>query len=333
MISKKPTYEELKQRVQELEKAESERKRAEQALRVSGEMLGETARIAKVGGWEIDLRGNTLAWTEEAFRIHELVTDYPPDVAEAIQFYHPDDQAKVAAAVKRAMDSGEAFDIEARLITAKKNQRWARAIGKALYRDGRLAGIRGMVQDITEHKRVVEALRASETYIKAVMDSLPIGVAVNSVDPDVTFSYMNENFPKFYRTKREALTEPDVFWDSIYEDPVFPRTNQEKGVGRLCQRRSATHALGGCAHCPAGQGDGFYLRPKHSGSRQETHDIHCLGCHRAQAGGGSAARERGAPSAYYGRQSVGLLGLEYRNGGCASKHALGGDAWLYLAGD
>ncbi|MCB0050448.1 MAG: PAS domain S-box protein, partial [Caldilinea sp.] len=32
---------------------------------------------------------------------------------------------------------------------------------------------------------------------------------------------MNDNFPAFYRTTREALEIPDNFWDAVYEDPAF----------------------------------------------------------------------------------------------------------------
>lgn len=70
-------------------------------------------------------------------------------------------------------------------------------------------------------KSANEALRESESFIKAVMDNLPIGIAVNSVDPAVAFQYMNDNFPKFYRTSREALAAPDSFWNAVYEDPDF----------------------------------------------------------------------------------------------------------------
>jgi PAS domain S-box-containing protein len=66
-----------------------------------------------------------------------------------------------------------------------------------------------------------EALRDSEAFIKAVLDNLPVGVAVNSVDPDVTFQYMNDNFPRFYRTTREKLSDPGSFWRAVYEDPAF----------------------------------------------------------------------------------------------------------------
>ena len=53
------------------------------------------------------------------------------------------------------------------------------------------------------------------------MDSLPIGIAVNSIDPEVKFSYMNDNFPKYYRTTREALADNDNFWDVVYDEPEF----------------------------------------------------------------------------------------------------------------
>lgn len=72
-----------------------------------------------------------------------------------------------------------------------------------------------------EGNRIEDELRRSEALIRAVMDNLPIGIAVNSVDPEVTFEYMNDNFPRFYRTTREALARPDAFWEAVYEDPVF----------------------------------------------------------------------------------------------------------------
>ncbi len=72
-----------------------------------------------------------------------------------------------------------------------------------------------------ETKQVEEALRERESFINAVMEHLPIGIAVNSVDPDVEFSYMNGNFPEIYRTTREALAKPGAFWDVVYEEPDF----------------------------------------------------------------------------------------------------------------
>jgi PAS domain S-box-containing protein len=91
----------------------------------------------------------------------------------------------------------------------------------AQYYAGEEARVFAFLRDITEQRRADDALRESESYIKAVMDNLPIGIAVNSVDPAVSFQYMNDNFPRFYRTTREALAAPDTFWNAVYEDPDF----------------------------------------------------------------------------------------------------------------
>lgn len=66
-----------------------------------------------------------------------------------------------------------------------------------------------------------QALRERETFIRAVLDNLPVGVAVNPIEPPVRFEYMNDNFPRFYRTTRQALADPDAFWEAVYEDPQF----------------------------------------------------------------------------------------------------------------
>ncbi len=139
----------------------TERKQAEEALKESKERLKETAMTAKVGGWETDLLRNTLSWTEETFRIYELESDQPLDVDKAIQYYHPEDQQIVAEAVQHAIEKGEGFDLEARLITLKNNLKWVRAIGNVTLNQGKRARLRGMIQDITDRKLAEKQIKAS----------------------------------------------------------------------------------------------------------------------------------------------------------------------------
>ncbi len=79
----------------------------------------------------------------------------------------------------------------------------------------------GFAEDVTNRKMAEDRLRENEELIRAVMDNLPLGVAVNSLDPAVEFSYMNDRFWKTYKTSREELSGPDAFWSAVYKDPEF----------------------------------------------------------------------------------------------------------------
>lgn len=78
---------------------------------------------------------------------------------------------------------------------------------------------RALLSALEDREEAEAALRESEAFARAVMHHLPIGVAVNAVDPSVEFVYMNDNFPRIYGTTREALAEPDGFWEAVYRDP------------------------------------------------------------------------------------------------------------------
>jgi len=136
----------------------TERKRAEDALKKSEEMLNETGRMARVGGWELDVATMKQVWTEEVYRIHEVEPGFMPTAEEGISFYAPEARPVIAEALRRAIELGEPFDRELAFITAKGNHRWVHAIGKAHSVDGKTINVAGTFQDITERKRVEEAL-------------------------------------------------------------------------------------------------------------------------------------------------------------------------------
>jgi len=79
-----------------------------------------------------------------------------------------------------------------------------------------VAGILGL---IIYRIRIESEREEREIFIRTVMDSLPIGIAVNTIKPTVSFEYMNDNYLRFFRTTREAIAAPDSFWEAVYEDP------------------------------------------------------------------------------------------------------------------
>lgn len=73
-------------------------------------------------------------------------------------------------------------------------------------------------ENITSRKLTELELSKNRAFIMSVIENLPIGLAVNSADPTVSFEYMNSNFAKFYGTTLVELSSPDSFWEVVYED-------------------------------------------------------------------------------------------------------------------
>jgi len=155
------------------------------------------------------------------------VTGYTPEDYERdphlwYTMIHPDDRETVTQQALRVLSGEYPPPLEHRLIHKSGRIIWVRNTSVPR-RDlnGCLVGYDSLITNITERKMAEEALCEREVLMTAVLDSLPIGIAVNSVDPAVNFQYMNDSFPKYYRTTKEALARPDAFWNAVYEDQEY----------------------------------------------------------------------------------------------------------------
>ena len=162
---------------------------AGQALVRSHDLLNLTGQMAKVGGWELDVESQTLSWTEEVYRIHEVDPATHLDVAEAINFYAPQAQPLIRAAVQVGIDSGTPWDLELPLITAKGRHIWVRAQGAAERCDGRTVRLYGAFQDITVRKQAEEALQESEKRYREVVENA--SDIIYSTNRNGRFEYAN----------------------------------------------------------------------------------------------------------------------------------------------
>ena len=156
----------------------TERKQAEKALKESEDFLNRTGEIARVGGWYLSDSFDKVYWTKTTGRIHELPDGYFPSLEEAINYYHPDDQALVRESVESAIKDGKPFDFETRLKTAKGNEVWVQALGQPEMKDGKCVRLSGTFQDITERRKAEEALKQSEKKFRSYVDNSPDGVFI-----------------------------------------------------------------------------------------------------------------------------------------------------------
>lgn len=115
-------------------------------------LLDSASVMAKIGGWEVDIKTGKNNWSKMTKAIHEVPEELEIDLDLAINFYREDVRDKVKELVNNSIETGEPFDFELPIITYLGNEKWVRAIGHADFYKGKCTRIYGSFQDITERK-------------------------------------------------------------------------------------------------------------------------------------------------------------------------------------
>lgn len=132
----------------------TQRRLNERALAVQASMLKEMSATAHVGGWELDPASGEISWTDEVALIHEIDPAIALNLSLALNFYPGESRRLLEHAVDAAIQDGTPFDLELEMVTARGNHRWVHAICTPLIENGKVVRVRGVVQDISERKRV-----------------------------------------------------------------------------------------------------------------------------------------------------------------------------------
>jgi PAS domain S-box-containing protein len=143
------------------------RDQSEEALHKREAELNESQRLAHIGGWDWDEAKDTIWWSAEYYRIYGVDPNQPtPNYTQHLNAYTAESAQRLDALVKRAMETGEPYEVDLELAHPRAATRWIVARGEAK-RDakGMICGLRGTAQNVTERKRAEqEILRLDRTY-------------------------------------------------------------------------------------------------------------------------------------------------------------------------
>jgi PAS domain S-box-containing protein len=184
----------------------TDRKRREQELTRTKELLDQAQRIASVGGWEIDVTTDPpeMTVTNEFYRIHGLTPDADLSVESIIDLYHPDDRETVQTEFQRAIETADGYDMEVR-IGDEDQYRWVRALCEPVIENGRVVKLRGSIQDITERKLRERELEATRERMEIALETTDTLVWDREFESE-TLSYY-PSAETLYGTDIETLDE------------------------------------------------------------------------------------------------------------------------------
>ena len=148
----------------------TERVEAQNTLREKQALLDDMSRLAKVGGWSLDVATGHGTRTDGAARILDLDPTQPGSLAfyldDGMDYFRGEHRDKLSATIRRAIDHGEAYALELELITAKGTIKWIRTLGNPIWQDGRVVRIEGAIQDISEVQQAREALQMQQASLE-----------------------------------------------------------------------------------------------------------------------------------------------------------------------
>jgi len=187
------------------------------------DLLQLTGKLAKIGGWEVDVANNAVYFTKETHRIHETDPDsFIPNLKDAIDFYREDFRDLVKSKVEESIQTGESFEFEAVLVTANKKELWVRSSGSAEFINGVCTRVYGSFQDIHLQKTVQIELEKSLQAVKDYKFALDEAAIIVVTDSKGIITSANDNFCKISNySQKEIVGKTHRLINSGYHEKEF----------------------------------------------------------------------------------------------------------------
>lgn len=128
-------------------------------LKRASELFDEVQQLARIGGWTFDIRLRKLYWTDALYRLLGRDPAHPVGTEGLGPMLHPNDRARMDAAMRRSVRDGTPLDLEVRVQHPSQRTLWVRVLGHAQTRKGVPYQVTGTIQEITARKLEEDRLR------------------------------------------------------------------------------------------------------------------------------------------------------------------------------
>ncbi len=224
-----------------------------------------------VGTWDWDVPADRVYADTRFARIYGVdpaKAERGAPITEFFEAMHPDDADRVQAEIATAMATGETFSSEYRLVQSDGEVRWVTAQGRvSLSPEGQPLRFAGVTFDITDRRRMSEALDDGRRELQRLTDNLPLLVAF--VGADLRYQFANTAYLDWFEVDPEQLRGTPVI-DLIGEEAfalLKPRLDRALAGERVSSEQYVPYDKAGARHTrteliprrdASGAVDGYY---------------------------------------------------------------------------
>lgn len=216
----------LRQRVRRLLEAswtfEELRQQTERA-RLSEEQLRLALDAARMGTWDWDISSNKITYSPTTQVNFGISPDsFDGTYGSFIAIVHPQDRDFVERSTLRALEGGEDYDIEFRVIWPDNTIHWVAVKGQVYYNEAnKPVRMLGINMDITERKESEHKICEQAALLDIATDA----ILVQNLDSQILF--WNKGAERLYGWKAEEAIGKKAN-DLLYKElPIQLQTNEE----------------------------------------------------------------------------------------------------------
>ncbi len=219
----------------------TERKKTEEALRLSKETLALAQSVANIGSWSWDFITNELEWSDATYDLFKFDKNEKPLLDDFVNTLHPDDKDRVSNAINLSRTEKAPFDIQCRIIRTDNVQRHVQAKGNVLFNDKDEAyRMLGMIYDITEQveaqESIAKSLMEKEVLLREIHHRVKNNMAVISSLLSLQSGYVEDNkYLDMFVESQNRIKSMALVHEKLYQSDDFAHIDVQGYVKSLAE--------------------------------------------------------------------------------------------------
>ncbi|MES2591572.1 MAG: PAS domain S-box protein [Bacteroidota bacterium] len=206
------------------------RKHIEEEIIKKQSNFEDAQRLSKIGSWELDLTTLKFSGSKELYRILELDNVTEDNLDNLYEFYKslcdPKELSHMDDLIKKAIESEEGFIYEHRIVLPNGTVKHISCIGEVIKnKEGKVTGLKGTEQDITERKKMENLLKSKEQNALLVRYAAQVPGVIyqfqSFADGRFVFPYVSEGVYELCGvTVEEVMKDGQMIFNFVHADDL-----------------------------------------------------------------------------------------------------------------